>query len=91
MSEVTFSNVAPVVPVRDLTRALGRYRMLGFSTRDGSFRRTTQTTASGSSHSSIVMEQLTMSVRRYTTCNWSSTVAAISREQEASLLTPYVD
>jgi hypothetical protein len=34
MDEVTFSNVAPVIPVRDLKRALRRYRMLGFSTRE---------------------------------------------------------
>lgn len=33
MSEVTFCNVAPVIPVKDLNRALRRYRMLGFSTR----------------------------------------------------------
>lgn len=30
MDEVTFSNVAPVIPVRDLDRALRRYRKLGF-------------------------------------------------------------
>jgi uncharacterized glyoxalase superfamily protein PhnB len=34
MSEVTFSSVAPVIAVRDLKRALRRYRMLGFSTRE---------------------------------------------------------
>jgi uncharacterized glyoxalase superfamily protein PhnB len=34
MDEVTFSNVAPVIPVRDLKRALRRYRMLGFSARE---------------------------------------------------------
>jgi uncharacterized glyoxalase superfamily protein PhnB len=34
MSEVTFANVAPVVPVRDIARALRRYRMLGFSARE---------------------------------------------------------
>ena len=33
MDEVTFSNVAPVIPVRDLDRAMRRYRLLGFSTR----------------------------------------------------------
>jgi glyoxalase/bleomycin resistance protein/dioxygenase superfamily protein len=33
MDEVTFSSVAPVIAVRDLDRALRRYRMLGFSTR----------------------------------------------------------
>lgn len=33
MSEVTFSKVAPVIPVKDLNRALRRYRLLGFSTR----------------------------------------------------------
>jgi hypothetical protein len=33
MSEVIFSNVAPVIPVSDLNRALRRYRLLGFSTR----------------------------------------------------------
>jgi uncharacterized glyoxalase superfamily protein PhnB len=31
--EVTFSSVAPVIAVRDLDRALRRYRMLGFSAR----------------------------------------------------------
>jgi catechol 2,3-dioxygenase-like lactoylglutathione lyase family enzyme len=31
MDEVTFSNVAPVIAVRDLDRALRRYRKLGFS------------------------------------------------------------
>jgi len=31
MSEVTFSNVAPVIPVANLDRALRRYRKLGFS------------------------------------------------------------
>jgi catechol 2,3-dioxygenase-like lactoylglutathione lyase family enzyme len=31
MEEVTFSNVAPVISVRDLDRALRRYRKLGFS------------------------------------------------------------
>ena len=31
MDGVTFSNVAPVIAVRDLDRALGRYRKLGFS------------------------------------------------------------
>jgi catechol 2,3-dioxygenase-like lactoylglutathione lyase family enzyme len=31
MDEVTFSNVAPVISVRDLDRALARYRKLGFS------------------------------------------------------------
>ena len=30
MDEVTFTNVAPVIPVRDLDRALYRYRRLGF-------------------------------------------------------------
>lgn len=34
MSEVTFSSVAPVIAVRDLKRALRRYRLLGFSTRE---------------------------------------------------------
>ncbi|HTX62858.1 MAG TPA: VOC family protein, partial [Acidimicrobiales bacterium] len=34
MDQVTFSNVAPVLPVRDLDRALRRYRRLGFTTRD---------------------------------------------------------
>jgi hypothetical protein len=29
MSEVTFSNIAPVIPVTDLNRALRRYRLLG--------------------------------------------------------------
>ncbi len=33
MDEVTFSNVAPVLEVRDLDRALRRYRKLGFSVR----------------------------------------------------------
>src|SRR5580658_1829104 len=33
MDEVTFSSVAPVIAVRDLDRALRRYRLLGFSTR----------------------------------------------------------
>lgn len=33
MSEVTFSNVVPVIPVTDLNRALRRYRLLGFSAR----------------------------------------------------------
>ena len=33
MDKVTFSNVAPVIPVRDLNRALRRYRLLGFSAR----------------------------------------------------------
>jgi catechol 2,3-dioxygenase-like lactoylglutathione lyase family enzyme len=33
MDEVTFSNVAPVISVRDLDRALRRYRILGFSVR----------------------------------------------------------
>jgi hypothetical protein len=33
VDEVTFSSVAPVIPVRDLTRALRRYRMLGFNIR----------------------------------------------------------
>jgi hypothetical protein len=33
MDEVTFSNVAPVIAVRDLDRALRRYRKLGFSAR----------------------------------------------------------
>jgi uncharacterized glyoxalase superfamily protein PhnB len=33
MDEVAFSNVAPVIPVRDLNRALQRYRLLGFSAR----------------------------------------------------------
>jgi len=33
MDEVTFSNVAPVIAVRDLNRALRRYPMLGFSAR----------------------------------------------------------
>ena len=33
MSDVTFSNVAPVIPVTDLNRALRRYRLLGFSAR----------------------------------------------------------
>jgi catechol 2,3-dioxygenase-like lactoylglutathione lyase family enzyme len=33
MNEVTFSDVAPVIAVRDLDRALRRYRKLGFSTR----------------------------------------------------------
>jgi hypothetical protein len=31
MSEVAFTNVAPVVPVRDLDAALDRYRRLGFA------------------------------------------------------------
>jgi hypothetical protein len=31
MSEVVFTNVAPVVPVRNLDAALDRYRRLGFS------------------------------------------------------------
>lgn len=31
MDDVTFSGVAPVIPVRDLKRALRRYRLLGFS------------------------------------------------------------
>lgn len=31
MSEVTFTKVAPVVPVRELDAALDRYRRLGFS------------------------------------------------------------
>lgn len=31
MDEVTFSNVAPVIVVQDLDRALTRYRKLGFS------------------------------------------------------------
>jgi uncharacterized glyoxalase superfamily protein PhnB len=34
MSEVEFVNVVPVVPVRDLRRALRRYRLLGFSVRE---------------------------------------------------------
>lgn len=33
MDEITFSSVAPVIAVRDLDRALRRYRKLGFSTR----------------------------------------------------------
>jgi catechol 2,3-dioxygenase-like lactoylglutathione lyase family enzyme len=33
MEDVTFSTVAPVIPVRDLDRALRRYRKLGFSAR----------------------------------------------------------
>jgi len=33
MDEIRFSNVAPVIPVRDLDRALRRYRKLGFSAR----------------------------------------------------------
>lgn len=33
MDEVTFSSVAPVIAVRDLDRALRRYRKLGFSAR----------------------------------------------------------
>jgi catechol 2,3-dioxygenase-like lactoylglutathione lyase family enzyme len=33
MDEVTFSNVAPVISVRDLDRALRRYRKLGFAVR----------------------------------------------------------
>lgn len=33
MDEVTFSHVAPVLSVRDLDRALRRYRRLGFSAR----------------------------------------------------------
>jgi Glyoxalase/Bleomycin resistance protein/Dioxygenase superfamily len=33
MDEVTFSNVAPVLSVLDLDRALRRYRKLGFSVR----------------------------------------------------------
>ena len=33
MDEVTFSRVAPVIAVRDLNRALRRYRLLGFVTR----------------------------------------------------------
>jgi hypothetical protein len=33
MQEVTFQNVAPVITVRDLDRALRRYRILGVSTR----------------------------------------------------------
>jgi hypothetical protein len=33
VDEVTFSNVAPVISVRDLDRALRRYRKLGFSVR----------------------------------------------------------
>lgn len=31
--EITFDDVAPVVPVRDLDAALDRYRRLGFTTR----------------------------------------------------------
>jgi len=34
MDEPTFSSVVPVIAVRDLKRALRRYRMLGFSTRE---------------------------------------------------------
>ena len=34
MRDVRFANVAPVVTVRDLARALRRYRMLGFSVRE---------------------------------------------------------
>lgn len=33
MDDVTFSNVAPVITVRDLDRALRRYQKLGFSAR----------------------------------------------------------
>jgi hypothetical protein len=33
MDEVNFSNFAPIIAVRDLDRALRRYRKLGFSTR----------------------------------------------------------
>ena len=33
MAEVTFTAVAPVVPVRDLDAALDRYRRLGFAVR----------------------------------------------------------
>jgi catechol 2,3-dioxygenase-like lactoylglutathione lyase family enzyme len=33
MDDVTFSHVAPVIAVRDLDRALRRYRKLGFSAR----------------------------------------------------------
>ena len=33
MSEVAFTGVAPVVPVRDLDAALDRYRRLGFTAR----------------------------------------------------------
>jgi len=33
MDDIAFSGVAPVIPVRDLTRALRRYRLLGFSVR----------------------------------------------------------
>lgn len=33
MDEVTFSNVAPIIAVGDLDRALRRYRKLGFSAR----------------------------------------------------------
>jgi hypothetical protein len=33
VDKVTFSNVAPVIAVRDLDRALRRYRKLGFGTR----------------------------------------------------------
>jgi len=34
VAEISFSNVAPVIVVRDLKRALRRYRMLGFGVRD---------------------------------------------------------
>lgn len=34
MDQVSFTNVAPVIPVRDLTRALRRYRLLGFTARE---------------------------------------------------------
>ena len=33
VAEVTFSSVAPIIPVQDLDRALRRYRKLGFSAR----------------------------------------------------------
>jgi catechol 2,3-dioxygenase-like lactoylglutathione lyase family enzyme len=33
MAGVSFTNVAPVIPVRDLDRALRRYRKLGFAAR----------------------------------------------------------
>lgn len=33
MADITLTSVAPVIPVRDLDRALHRYRALGFSCR----------------------------------------------------------
>lgn len=31
MSDIAFTAIAPIVPVRDLDAALGRYRRLGFT------------------------------------------------------------